>query len=87
MSISVQLRQPAFVASSASSRAQTRARSLVVCSAQQQQQSLGRKAAAVSARPPPHVPPRRSMCAVASLCFCGAQLARYGWALALRDSI
>ena len=57
MAISVQLRQPAFVASSASSRAQTRARSLVVCSAQQQQQSLGRKAAAVSTRPPPHVPP------------------------------
>jgi hypothetical protein len=70
MAISVQLRQPAFVATSASSRAQTRARSLVVCSAQQLQQSLGRKAAAVSTRPAAHVPLRRSLCAVAPLCFC-----------------
>lgn len=45
----VQLRQPAFVASTTAGRAQTRARGLVACRAQQQGpvQELGRKAAAV----------------------------------------
>ncbi|EFN54260.1 hypothetical protein CHLNCDRAFT_58309 [Chlorella variabilis] len=47
----VQLRQPAFVASTTAGRAQTRARGLVACRAQQQGpvQELGRKAAAAAA--------------------------------------